>query len=54
MTAKQRKTATKTETVELPECTVELCTEPEFEAGAGLCHGHFTTRLDLREAARHG
>jgi hypothetical protein len=35
------------------ECAVDSCPVLEFEPGRGLCMGHFTTRLDLREAARH-
>lgn len=41
------------EVVTVGECIVDGCPVLEFEPGRGLCMGHFTTRLDLREVARH-
>lgn len=56
MTTKPRKTTVAkadTSPAEPFECVVDGCTESEFEEGRGLCMAHFTTRLDLREVARH-
>ncbi|MBB4689820.1 hypothetical protein [Amycolatopsis jiangsuensis] len=41
------------EVVTVGECMVPGCPVLEFEPGRGLCMDHFTTRLDLREVARH-
>lgn len=43
----------RSEVVTVGECIVDGCPVLEFEPGRGLCDGHFTTRLDLREVARH-
>lgn len=49
-----RRPNSRVEVVVVGECKVSGCPVLEFEPGRGLCMGHFTTRLDLREAARHG
>lgn len=48
-----RRPDSRVEVVTVGECTVDGCPVLEFEPGRGLCMGHFTTRLDLREVARH-
>ncbi len=49
-----RRSDSRVEVVTVGECYVDGCPVLEFEPGRGLCMGHFTTRLDLREVARHG
>lgn len=48
-----RRPNSRVEVVTVGECYVDGCPVLEFEPGRGLCMGHFTTRLDLREVARH-
>jgi hypothetical protein len=48
-----RRPDARVEVVVVGECVVDGCPVLEFEPGRGLCMSHFTTRLDLREAARH-
>ncbi|MEU8636784.1 hypothetical protein AB0C38_31825 [Amycolatopsis sp. NPDC048633] len=48
-----RRPDSRVEAVAVDECIVDGCPVLEFEPGRGLCMGHFTTRLDLREVARH-
>lgn len=49
-----RRPDSRREAVAVELCRVDGCPVFEFEPGRGLCHEHFTTRLDLREAAEHG
>ncbi|NBH01944.1 hypothetical protein [Amycolatopsis sp. SID8362] len=49
----KRRPDPRAEVVSVSECIVDGCPVLEFEPGRGLCMGHFTTRLDLREVARH-
>jgi hypothetical protein len=51
--APARRPDPRSEVVTVGECIVDGCSVLEFEPGRGLCDGHFTTRLDLREVARH-